>query len=405
VKEKLGRSGAASEAASRSRARGAHARIWPALVAVLATVVTAAVAAGCGGDSGIEDSGQAEEAPIVPEGPVEGEMTISQWPLYIDPGPNGTIAEFEQDTGVEVKYVEDINDNVQFFGKLQPQLERGESGGRSLITVSDWLARKMFDLGYLMRLDYDQLPNVEENLIPALRSPAADPEREFTVPWQSGMTGLIVRTDLAPDADEVADLFDPKYEGEVTMLTELRDTVPMTLKSMGIDPDTATTDQWLEAVDKIDAAADSGQIRDFTGNDYIRDLVAGDTSIALGWSGDAVQLQKDNPNIEFVMPEEGCMLWSTSMEIPVGAPNPQAAQAFINYVYDPEVQADIAEYVNYVTPVAGVKEILAERDPELAENELIFPSESYTESCTFEPVLGGEQGRVVTEAFERVLTG
>jgi spermidine/putrescine transport system substrate-binding protein len=124
---------------------------------------------------------------------------------------------------------------------------------------------------------------------------------------------------------------------------------------------------------------------------------------ALGWSGDAVQLQKDNKDIKFVMPKEGCMLWSTSMEIPVGAPNPQAALAFINYVYDPKVQADIAEYVNYVTPVSGVKEILAARDPALAKNELIFPSEEYTKNCTFEPVLGGDQGAQVTEAFQRAI--
>jgi spermidine/putrescine transport system substrate-binding protein len=374
------------------------------LLASAALIAAVALGAGCG-DSGIEDSGQSEPAGVVPAGPVRGEMTISQWPLYVDPGPDGTVAEFEQDTGVDVKYIEEINDNAQFFGKIQAQLEQGDSGGRSLITVSDWLAKKMYDLGYLMRLDHEQLPNVDQNLIPALQHPPADPERDFTVPWQAGMTGLIVNKDLAPDADSIADLFDPQYKGKVSMLTELRDTVPLTLKSMGIDPDTATTDQWLEAVDKIKAAADSGQIRHFTGNDYIKDLAAGDTAIAMGWSGDAVQLQNDNPNIEFVMPEEGCMLWSTSMEIPVGSPNPQAAEAFMNYVYDPHVQADIAQYVNYVTPVSGVKEILAKRDPELAHNELIFPSKSYTADCTYEPVLGGEQGEIVTKAFEQVLTG
>ena len=136
------------------------------------------------------------------------------------------------------------------------------------------------------------------------------------------MTGLIVNTDLAPDVNSICDLFDPKYKGKVDMLTELRDTVPMTLKCMGIDPDHATTAQWLAAVDKIKNAADSGQIRRFTGNDYIRDLSSGDVDFVLGWSGDAIQMQKDNPNIKFVMPKEGCMLWSTSMEIPVGRSKP-----------------------------------------------------------------------------------
>jgi len=214
------------------------------------------------------------------------------------------------------------------------------------------------------------------------------------------MTGLIVRTDKAPNVTSINDLYNPKYKGKVTMLTEMRDSVPMTLKGMGIDPDKATTAQWLSAVDKIKNAAHSGQIRRFTGNDYIKDLTKGDAWISLGWSGDAVQLQKDNPHIKFIMPKEGCMLWSTSMEIPIGAPNAQAAEAFMNYVYDPKVQANIAEYVNYVTPVKGVKEILRKRDPKLAANQLIFPSQKYTANCTFEPVLGGAQGQKITSAFQ-----
>jgi spermidine/putrescine transport system substrate-binding protein len=369
------------------------------LVPAVVTLALAVIAAGCGDNGGASG----KDAPVVEKGPVQGRITVAQWPLYIDPGKKGTLADFQRDTGVRVKWNEEINDNVEFFGKLRPLLARGQSGKRDLITVSDWLATRMYKLGYLQRLDHSQLPNVDKNLIPFLRNRPADPKRDFTVPWQSGMTGLIVRTDKAPGVDELKDVFDPKYKGKVTLLSELRDTVPLTLKSMGIDPDKATTDQWLAAVDKIKKAADSGQIRRFTGNDYIRDLPSGDAWISMGWSGDAVQLQKDNPNIKFVMPKEGCMVWSTSLEIPVGAPNPQAAQAFMNYVYDPKVQADIAEYVNYVTPVKGVKEILRSRDPKLAQNQLIFPSDQYIANCTYEPVLAGEQGQKVTEAFQRAL--
>jgi spermidine/putrescine transport system substrate-binding protein len=367
----------------------------PLALAVLALIT---LLAACG-----SDNGGGKDAPVAATGPAKGDLTIAQWPLYIDPGKHGTIADFERDTGVKVKYHEEINDNVEFFGKIRPQLARGSSGGRDLLTMSDWLAVRMYGLGYLERLNYDALPNVKKYMLPRVRHPKADPKRTFTVPWQLGMTGLIVRTDLAPGVNSVNDLYDPKYKGKITLLSELRDTVPMTLKGMGIDPDKATTDQWLQAVDKVKKAADSGQVRRFTGNDYIRDLTKGDAAISLGWSGDAVQLQKDNPHIKFVMPKEGCMLWSTSMEIPVGAPNPQAAQAWINYVYDPKVQADIAEYVNYVTPVSGVKEILRKRDPQLAANQLIFPSDQYTKNCTYEPVLGGAQGQKVTDAFERAI--
>jgi spermidine/putrescine transport system substrate-binding protein len=368
-----------------------HGKLVPA---VLAGLVIAAVA-GCG-----SSQKSSTEPPMVATGPAKGSLTIAQWPLYVDPGKHGTVAQFERDSGINVKWVEEINDNVQFFGKIRPQLAAGSSGGRSIITVSDWLAAQMYKLGYLQRLNYAQLPNVSKNLIPALRHPSADPQRKFTVPWQSGMTGLIVRTDKAPNVHSINDLYDPRYKGKVTMLTEMRDSVPMTLKGMGIDPDKATTNQWLAAVAKIKKAANSGQVRRFTGNDYIKDLTKGDAWISLGWSGDAVQLQKDNPHIKFIMPKEGCMLWSTSMEIPIGAPNPQAAERFINYVYDPKVQADIAEYVNYVTPVKGVKQILAKRDPKLARNQLIFPSQQYTKNCTFEPVLGGAQGDKITKAFQ-----
>lgn len=383
-------------AASNSR------RVAGALIAAL--LAGFVLLAGCGG-SGIESSNGGAAPEVDAGGPVKGSLAISQWPLYVDPGKGGTVAEFERATGVDTKWIEEINDNAEFFGKMQPLFARGESGGRSIIAFSDWLANKAYKLGYIQKLDYSHLPNVERNLLDALRHPAADPRREFTVPWQAGMTGLIVRTDLAPHVSSICDLFDPAYKGRVTMLSELRDSVPMTLKCMGIDPEEATRDQWLAAVDKIRAAAESGQIRRFTGNDYIRDLVAGDAAISLGWSGDAVQLEKDNPNIRFVMPREGCMLWSTSMEIPVGAPNPAAAEAFINFVYDPKVQADIAEYVSYVTPVKGVKKILTKRDPSLADNQLIFPSRAYTKDCSFEPVLGGKLGEEVTKAFESALLG
>jgi spermidine/putrescine transport system substrate-binding protein len=373
------------------------------LAALALAALLALLASACGG--GVEGGGEEPAQAADASGPVEGKLTISQWPLYIDPGKKGTVAQFEKATGVKVDYIEDINENDGFFGKMQPLLQHGESGGRSLITVSDWLAARMFKLGYLQKLDYSRLPNVKKNLIPALRHPESDPNRTFTVPWQAGMTGLIVRTDLAPGVDSICDLFDPKYKGKVTMLTEMRDTVPRTLKCMGIDPEQADEEQWLAAVAKIKAAADSGQIRRFTGNDYIQDLEAGNVDFVLGWSGDAVQMQASNPNIKFVMPKEGCMLWSTSMEIPVGAPNPAAAEAWINYVYDPRVQADIAEYVNYVTPVSGVKQILAKRDPALAKNQLIFPSQHYTRNCTFESELGGELGRNVQKAFSQAITG
>ncbi|HVY78885.1 MAG TPA: spermidine/putrescine ABC transporter substrate-binding protein [Solirubrobacterales bacterium] len=339
------------------------------------------------------------------EGKPSGSLTISNWPLYIDPGPNGTVANFEKATGISVNYIEDVNSNDEFFGKVQPLLEQGESGGRSLFVVTDWMAKKMRDLGYLQDLDKKGIPNVEKNLVPSLRHPSFDPNRDFSVPWQSGLGGLIVRTDLAPEVHSVCDLFDPKYKGKVDFLNEYIETVPLVMACMGIEPDTASEADWMKAIDKIKGAVESGQIRRFTGNDYARDLTSGDAVAVIGWSGDAVQLQADNPNIEFRMPTEGCSLWSDNMVIPVGAPNPTAAEAWMNYVYEPKVQANIAEYVNYVTPVEGVKPILEKREPELAKNPLIFPSAQFTKDCFTQPKLTIEETENITRAFDAVLNG
>jgi spermidine/putrescine transport system substrate-binding protein len=377
---------------------GGITRIGLALAALVAMVAIAA----CGGSDEVGGSSDTEVQTVDASGKPTGDLTISNWPLYID---KQTVSDFEDATGVSVKYIEDVNDNAEFFGKVQPQLDQGESGGRSIFVVTDWMAGKMHELGYLQNLDKSAIPNVEKNLASSLQSPSFDPDRSFSVPWQSGMTGVIVRKDLAPDVTSIADLFDPKYKGKVEMLTEMRDTVPLVMKSMGVDVANATEDDWMAAIDKIEEAVSSGQIRRFTGNDYARDLTSGDAVAVIGWSGDAVQLQADNPDIEWRMPDEGCMLWSDNMVIPVGAPNPAAAEAFMNYVYDPKNQAQIEAYVNYVSPVSGTKEILLKQDPDIAKNQLIFPDSKFTAKCDSAPVIQGEEEQRITQAFEAAVSG
>jgi spermidine/putrescine transport system substrate-binding protein len=377
-------------------------------------VASLAVALGLGacGLNDDDDSGDEGEAQVAEAGPAEGEFTMSTGPLYIDrgkggvDGPGGTLAEFEEETGVDANYLEDINGNESFFAKVRPELENGESGGRDIIIATDWMAKRYYDLGYAQELDKSALPNVEENLLPSLQSPDFDPDRSFTVPWQSGLTGIVVRSDLAPDIDSIDDLFDPQYKGKVTLLEELRDTVPLVMMAEGIDPHEATTEQWLDTIEMINNAVESGQIRDITGNDYIADLPRGDIVAAIGWSGDAVVLQYDNPDIEFVMPADGCVIWSDDMLIPVGAPNPGAAYAFMDYVYDPENAAQIAAYVNYTTPVSGVREVFERQgEKELAENELIFPSEEFTEGCITQPSLDPEDEAEIEQAWGELVAG
>ncbi len=371
------------------------------VAALIAALALSLGLAACGG-GGIEGGGEKKAETVKLEGKPSGSLTISNWPLYID---KETVPNFEKKSGISVKYVEDINSNEEFFNKVQPLLAKGESGGRSIMVLADYMVAKMHRLGYLQDLDKSALPNVEKNLADNLKNPPFDPGRHYTVPWQSGMTGIIVNTEKAPDVHSICDLFNPKYKGKVEMLNEVRETVPLVMKCEGVDPNKASEADWMKAIEKIKSAAGSGQIRRFTGNDYARDLTSGDAVAVIGWSGDAVQLQEDNPNLEWRMPTEGCMLWSEDMVIPVGAPNPTAAEAWMNYVYDPAVQANIAEYVNYVTPVEGVKPILAKREAKLAENQLIFPSASFTKKCSPTPELHGEEEQNVIKAFNEVLNG
>ena len=382
----------------RGRKRGRRAATKVAMA--LAALAMAIAVAGCA--SGIEGPVEATASKVELEKKASGSLDISNWPLYID---KKTVPNFEKATGVSVAYHEDINSNEEFFNKIQPQLASGESGGRSILVLADYMVAKMIKLGYLEELDHTALPEVKANLAKNLRHPPFDPERQYSVPWQSGMTGIIVNKEKAPEVHSICDLFDPQYKGKVDFLNEVRETVPLVMKCEGVNLEEATEADWLKAIEKLKEAASDGQISRFTGNDYAQDLTSGNAVAVMGWSGDAVQLQADNPNLEWRMPTEGCMLWSEDMIIPVGAPNPTAAEAFMNYVYKPEVQAGIAAYVNYVTPVEHVQEVLEKTEPEVAENHLIFPSSSFTKNCSPTPTLEGTEEKNVIKAFDEVLNG
>jgi spermidine/putrescine transport system substrate-binding protein len=340
------------------------------------SVSAAAFLAACGGGSNALSGGaKKKQASVIPNGQLAKTLNFSNWPLYIDVehGKHPTLVNFQKKFGVHVKYTEEINDNTEFFGKVHQQLASGNSGGRDIIVMTDWMAGKMIKLGYIQKLNKAAIPDVTANLTDNLKHIDFDPNRDYSVPWQSGQTGLIYRKDKVGDITSVNEVFNPKWKGKVTLLTEMRDSVGLTMLGMGKDPTTGTLADMLAAVDKMNTNVKNGQIRRFTGNDYLKDLPHGDTWIAYGWSGDAVQLQADNKDIKFVHPDEGFMLWTDNMMIPVGAPHAYTAEVFMNWIYQPQVEAPIEDYVNYVPPVKGTKQALVRIDPSVAKNPLIFP--------------------------------
>lgn len=341
-----------------------------------------ALLAACGGDGGgIEGQNQTTggQAAEPQDTTLAKTLTISNWPLYIDVDEKTkkrpTIEDFERETGVKVRYVEDVNDNDEWFGKFQAQLSNGEPIGRDITVLTDWMAARMVRLNYVEKKNKDAIPN-EANLVEALRSPGWDPNREYSLPWQSGLTGIAYNPKLSGGpVTTIEQLFtDPKLKGKVTALTEMPDTMGLVLQANGDDPTNVEAEAFDRGIEMLQKAVDSGQIRKFTGNDYAPLLAKGEIAACLAWSGDVVQLQFDNPNLEFVIPDDGGMIWTDNMLIPQGG-DVYTASTFMNFVYQPPIAAQIEAWVNYICPVEGAKEELAQQDPELARNELIFPSE------------------------------
>src|SRR3954452_18315919 len=305
----------------------------------------------------------------------------SNWPEYIDvddaTGDHPTLAAFTAATGIKVHYTEDYNDNDEFFAKVRPQLSGGQDTGRDVWCSTDWLVARLIRLGWVQELNRDNMPNAA-NLPDNLVDVEFDPGRKFSLPWQSGFTGIGYNP-AATDGRKVESidqlLTDPKLRGRVTMLTELRDSVGMVMLAMGKDPANFTDADFEAAVKELQSAKDAGQFKGFTGNEYTSGLASGEIAACLAWTGDVVQLKADNPALGYTLPSTGHMIWSDNFVIPNQAKHKKNAETLINYYYDPEVFAPVADYVNYLPPVKGTKEALTADDPEVADNPLIFPSD------------------------------
>ena len=340
----------------------------------------------------------------------EKRVVFSNWTEYMDVSEDEkrypTLEAFTKRTGIQVKYTADINDNVEFFGKIQPQLAAGQDTGRDLICVTDWLAARIIRLGWAQKLDPSNLPHAFANLSQQFRSPDWDPGRAYSYPW-TGIPSVIAYNLKATGGRKIESvsqlLDDPDLNGRVSMLSEMRDSIGLTLLDMGKDPASFTDDDYDGAVARIQKAVDKKQIRRFTGNDYTADLSKGDIAACVAWAGDIVQLQADNPDIQFAIPESGYMISSDNLLVPAKARHKTNAEKLIDHYYELPVAAQLAAYINYVCPVEGVRTELAKIDESMAANPLILPdAEMASKSHAFRS-LSGEEETAYEEKFAKLI--
>jgi spermidine/putrescine transport system substrate-binding protein len=334
----------------------------------------------------------------------------SNWPDYIDvgddPGDWPTLDAFTKKTGIAVHYTEDYNDNESFYNLVKPQLDAHQDTGRDIWCATDWMVARMIRQGNVQKLDRTNIPNAA-NLQPSLKNVAFDPGRLYSLPWQSGFTGIGYNPKATggKKVESVAQLLsDPALKGKVTLLTEMQDTVGLVMLDMGIDPGKFTDADFDTTIARIAQAKASGQVRGFTGNDYTDDLASGRTAACLAYTGDIVQLQVDNPQLGYALPPKGHVLWSDNFIVPNLARHKKNAERLIDYYYSAEVMAAVEDWVNYISPVVGSQHVLLQSDPDIAKNVLIFPTpEVLARAHTFRGLSAAEEERY-TAAFQQLVS-
>lgn len=332
------------------------------------------VLGGCGTSGSKQDADECKSTDV---SSTEKKLVISNWPEYIDEDDKGytsTLTDFEKATGIKVEYTADVNDNNEFYGKVKNQLGACASTKRDMFMLTDWMAARMIQSGWIQKLDASKVPNLHANIIDSLKSPGWDKKREYSAPWQSGLTGIAYNKSKVKEVKSFEELITRSdLKGRISLLSEMNDTMGMLLLSEGADPSDFTDDEWQKALDKLNKARSDGQVRSFTGNEYIQDLTAGNIVACEAWSGDVAAAEDEN--LVFVPAEEGLMIWADNMLVPNKATHKGNAEEWINHYYEPEVAAKLAAFVWYICPVKGAQEAMEKVDSSLVDNELIFPTD------------------------------
>lgn len=358
----------------------------------------------CGAGGGADGGGSVtpSQAANLFDGEPAGTLVFGNWPLYIDKTKNAqgqiihpSLDLFTKETGIKVTYKETIQANESFFGKIQPQLEAGQSIGYDIIVITNGLIlEKLISLGYLVALPADKRPNFDANAGPHVTSPAYDPGNKYTMAWQSGLTGIgwdpVQIKQLRPDnptITSVMDLFDPAFKGKVGMIGDNQDLPNTALIAIGVDPTTSTPTDWQKAADLLLKQRDDGIVRQYYEQNYVQAISNGDVALTMAWSGDIFQLNLsgDSSGLQFTVPDEGAIIWTDNMCIPTGVEHPVDAITYMDYVYQVDIAAMIEEWNNYICPVPSAKEkVLADAAlpgadkgylTNVANSTLVFPTE------------------------------
>jgi spermidine/putrescine transport system substrate-binding protein len=311
-------------------------------------------------------------------------LNFANWELYIDTPSTlkaagvhkpTTLQQFEKKTGIKVNYYEEINDNAGYFAKVQGRLSRGQSIGRDIIvsTDNDRFLGEYISNKWVQKLDKSLIPNIK-NLIAAQQHPPFDPNRDYSLPWASGMDGIGWNETLTDPVTSVKQLFeDPKLKGKVGVWNSMGDTLGLVMLENGDDPAQVTDASFNRAIARVKKAKDSGQIRNFYGNDYAAHLSNGDLAASMAWSGDIANL--GDPKLHWGVPEQGGIIWTDNMIIPLGGSVPTAS-TYMNFMYGPAISAQWSVGANYISSVEGVKPYAVKLDPKEENNPLTFPTDA-----------------------------
>ena len=330
------------------------------------------------------------------------------WPLYLDYDEETkkypTLEKFKEQTGITAEYFEDYNDNDEFYGKVQAQLKLGEDIGYDVVTPTDWMAARWIRLGYTQKFDAANIPN-KSNILDSLASPSFDPNREQSMTWQGIMAGFGWNTEKNPKGIRtLEELFAPQNKGKIVVLSEMRDTIGIILLAQGVNLQTVTEDQYMNAVDYMTKQISDGWIRGVKGNEYAEDLTSGDATAVIGWSGDMFILKAENEGkFDFAIPESGGTISGDNLMIPstASAEGKANAEKLINFYYDPAIAAEVAAYVNYVCPVKGAQAEMEKIAPELASSPFIFPDDKMSQRLNVFRSLTPAEETSWTEAFQK----